>query len=329
MKSVWIRILFAVLSLCLVLPALGCGTERDEAEEETTPYYASVVTRDEPEEGTTPEDTSADTETDTEGDSAPAESTESETGEGELSATDRLRPDYNLGTCKNLSGEVAVVLFFMDDFESRWTREERERFTQNEVRPALAFLEQEAQKYGVELKLTVEQAYSSIKYDGEVVRNVKESELVTSDVLWQISQRKIYSSTEDMLKAFRNRYITEEVICLAVFNKDGTSYGINPRRGAGVDLDEHGILFARDLHADTNGPDGSQASIVARVLLYLFGAEGYSTSESRKSIASYHYPNDLMLFAAYDVRMNTIGSATAFYIGWTDTVPSVFDLEGW
>jgi hypothetical protein len=75
--------------------------------------------------------------------------------------------------------------------------------------------------------------------------------------------------------------------------------------------------------------DGSQASIVARVLLYLFGAEGYSTSESRKSIASYHYPNDLMLFAAYDIRMNTIGPATAFYIGWTDTVPSVFDLEGW
>ena len=44
-----------------------------------------------------------------------------------MSATDRLRPDYNLGTCKNLSGEGAVVLFFMDDFESRWTREERDK----------------------------------------------------------------------------------------------------------------------------------------------------------------------------------------------------------
>jgi hypothetical protein len=308
---------------------LGCGTERDEAEEETTPYYASVITRDEPEEGTPPEDTSADTETDTEGDSAPAESTESDTGEDGLSAIDRLRPDYNLGTCKSLRGEVAVVLFYVDDDESKWTREERERFTQNEVKPALAFLEQQAARYGVELKLTVKHSYYSVNYDGEVIQSFKETGYATSDVLWQMARQKIFSSTEDMLKAFRNRYITEEVICLTVFNKDGTSYGINPRRGAGVDLDEHGILFARDLHADTNGPDGSQASIVARVLLYLFGAEGYSTSESRKSIASYHYPNDLMLFAAYDVRMNTIGPATAFYIGWTDTVPSVFDLEGW
>jgi hypothetical protein len=329
MKSVRIRILSAALSLCLVLPALGCGTERDEAEEETTPYYASVVTRDEPEEGTPPEDTSADTGTDTEGDSAPAESTESETGEDGLSAIDRLRPDYNLGTCKSLRGEVAVVLFYVDDDESKWTREERERFTQNEVKPALAFLEQQAARYGVELKLTVKHSYYSVNYDGEVIQSFKETGYATSDVLWQMARQKIFSSTEDMLKAFRNRYITEEVICLTVFNKDGTSYGINPQRGAGVDLDEHGILFVRDLHTDTNGPDGSQASIVARVLLYLFGAEGYSTSESRKSIATYHYPTDLMLFSSYDIRKNTIGEATAFYIGWTDTVPSVFDLEGW
>lgn len=329
MKSVWSRILCIVVSLCLILPALGCGSEVSE-EEDTTPYYASVVTRDEPEEdATVPGDTSADTEAPTEGDEVPTDGTESETGEDGLSATDSLRPDYNLGTCKRLSGKVAVVLFYMDDFESQWTREERERFTQNEVRPALAFLEQEAAKYGVELKLTVEKAYSSIKYNDEVVQNVKESEMITSDVLWQASRRVTFSSTEEMLKNFRNRYITDEIICLAVFNKDGTSYGINPQRGAGISLDEHGVLFARDLHTETNGPDGSQVSIIARVLLYLFGAEGFSTSESRKSIATYHYPNDLMLSAAYDIRMNTIGPATAFYIGWTDTVPDVLHLEGW
>ena len=52
MKSVWSRILCIVVSLCLILPALGCGSEVSE-EEDTTPYYASVVTRDEPEEDAT------------------------------------------------------------------------------------------------------------------------------------------------------------------------------------------------------------------------------------------------------------------------------------
>ena len=142
MKSVWSRILCIVVSLCLILPALGCGSEVSE-EEDTTPYYASVVTRDEPEEdATAPEDTPADTEATTEADGVPTDAEETETLGDELSEIDRLRPDYNLGTCKSLRGEVAVVLFYVDDDESQWTREERERFTQNEVRPALAFLEQ-------------------------------------------------------------------------------------------------------------------------------------------------------------------------------------------
>ena len=330
MKSVWIRILYVALSLCLVLPAVGCGTEGGEAVEETTPYHASVVTRDAPEEETAkPEDPSADTEAVTEGDGVPTEGEENGTGEDGLSEIDRLRPDYNLGNCKRLSGEVAVVLFFMEDFESQWTREERERFTQNEVRPALAFLEQQAAKYGVELKLTVEKAYTSIRYDGEVIQSSKETGYASSDVLWQASKRANFASIEKMLESFRNRYITEEIICLTVFNKDGTSYAINPRRGADIALEEHGILFARDLHTETNGPDGSQSSIIARVMLYLYGAEGYGTSETRKSIATYHYPRDLMLFSSYDIRENTVGDATAFYIGWTDTAPVVFDLEGW
>ena len=300
MKFIWIRILVCVLSLCLLLPVAGCGPEtvEDETIEEVTSHYVSVVTRDEPsvEETTDPEEALDDT----------MGSEEGGDGEDGLSEINQLRKDYNLGTCKRLSGEVAVVLFFMDDFESQWTREERECFTQNEVRPALAFLEQEAEKYGVELKLTVEQSYSSIKYDGEVIQNVKESEMVTSDVLWQISKRKIYSSTEDMLKSFRNRYITEEVICLAVFNKDGTSHAINPRRGADIVLDEHCVLFARDLYTDTNGPDGSQTALIASTILYLYGAESFRASESRETIATYQYPDDLMLYASYDIRMNTV-----------------------
>ena len=314
MKPIWSRILVCVLSLGLMLPVAGCGRETAG---EATSHHVSVITRDEPseEETTEPEEALEDT-------------TGGEDGD-ELSEINQLRKDYNLGTCKNLSGKVAVVVFYLNDFESKWTKAEMERFTQNEVMPALAFLEQQAEDYGIELTLTVEKVYSNLYYDEEVIANVKEAEEVTADVLWKTSEELRFASTEAMFKSFRKNYGTDEVICLTVFNKNGTSHAINPRRGADVTLDEHGILFARDLYAESNDPDGSQAAVIANTILYLYGAESFRASESRKTIATYQYPHDLMLYAAYDIRMNTISPATAFYIGWKDTAPSTMYLEGW
>ena len=74
--------------------------------------------------------------------------------EKDLSSINQLREDYHLGTCKELKGNVSVILFYIDDFESRWAEAEIDRFTKKEVMPGLAFLEQEAKKYGIELNLT-------------------------------------------------------------------------------------------------------------------------------------------------------------------------------
>ena len=319
MKSIWIRILVCILSLCLMLPVASCGrgTVEEETADEVTSHSVSVITRDEPSEEET-----------TEPEEALEDATGGEDGD-ELSEINQLRKDYNLGTCKNLSGKVAVVVFYLNDFESKWTKAEMERFTQNEVMPALAFLEQQAEEYGIELTLTVEKVYSNLYYDGEIIANIKEAEEVTADVLWKTSEQLRFASTEAMFKSFRKNYGADEVICLPVFNKDGTSHAINPRRGADIVLDEHCVLFARDLYSDTNGPDGSQSALIASTILYLYGAESLRAGESRKTIAEYQYPYDLMLYAAYDIRMNAISPATAFYIGWKDTPPSTMYLEGW
>lgn len=323
MKSIRSKIICVVLTLCLLLPVAGCGPA--ETVEEDTPYYAPVITRDEPE--SDPADPEVSSEAD--GLSSDSDVMETETAEDELSELDQMRDDYNFGTCKSLRGEVAVVLFYMNDFESQWTKEEMDRFTRNEVKPALAFLEQEAEKYGVELTLTVKKTYASRSYDGEVIQSTKESGYCTTDVLWQAMDRNYFSSVEDMIKSFRNRYITDEIICLTVFNKDGGSYAINPKRGSDILMEEHCVLFARDLHTDTNAADGSQAAVIASNILYLYGAESFTASETRKSMAIYHYPYDLMLSAAYDIHMNVVGRATAFYIGWTDEAPDVMYQEGW
>ena len=241
----------------------------------------------------------------------------------------QLREDYNLGTCKTLSGNVSVILFYMNDFESTWTDEEIDLFTKNEIEPGLAFLEQEAQKYGVELHLTVRQSYSKLYYDDEVITSIKNTGYASIDVLEQAATRMNYSSSSKMIELFRLKYQTEEVVCFTIFNKDGTAYAINPKRDADVDVEEHCIVFARDLNASQNGPNGCQASIVAHEMLHLFGAEDFYSSASRKSLAKVHYPNDIMLSAAYDIKTNTIDPVTAFYIGWTDVVPDVLYKKGW
>ncbi len=255
-------------------------------------------------------------------------SVDSEPIEDELVGINKLRVDYDLGTCRNLSGNVSVVLFYMDDFESSWTPEEITNFTDNEVKPGLAFLEKEAKLHGVELNLSIKQSYSSIFYDDEVIVSTKATGLATIDVISQAAYSLNYASDKEMLADFKSQYGTE-VVCFTIFNKNGTAYAINPKRGANLEVEEHCIVFAYDLNSNRNDPIGSQSSIVAHEMLHLFGAEDFYTTVDRKALARKYYPADIMLGANYYIITNNIGDATAFYIGWSDEVPDVLYNENW
>lgn len=246
----------------------------------------------------------------------------------ELTGINKLRVDYNLGTCRNLSGKVSVILLYMDDFESKWTDDEIANFTNNEVKPGLAFLEKEAKSYGIELDLSIKQSYSSIFYDDEVILSVKETGLATVDVLEQAAQGLNYSSDEEMIADFKSQYGTE-IVCFTIFNKNGTAYAINPHRGGNLQVEEHCIIFAHDLDSKHNDPIGSQSSIVAHEMLHLFGAEDFYATANRKALARKYYPRDIMLGANYYIITNNIGDATAFYIGWSDKVPDILYDENW
>jgi len=246
----------------------------------------------------------------------------------DLTAINLLRPDYDLGTCRSLCGDVSVVLFWMDDFESEWFSDEIADYVENEVRPALDFLEQEAKKYGVELHFDIRDQFADLYYDDDVIVSTKETGLATIDVLDQAARRLGYADDAELLTALKAKYQTE-IVCLTVFDKNGTAYAINPTRGETREVEEHCILFTSDLYPTGNEPIGAQASIVAHEMLHLFGAEDYYATESRKAIARRYYPNDLMLGANYNILTNRIGDATAFYIGWTDEVPEVLGREDW
>lgn len=247
---------------------------------------------------------------------------------GDSSDINKYRPDYDYGTCKQLRGDVLIVLFFLDDFESKWTRDDISRFTTNEVMPALRFLERSAESHGVELSFTTDTNYG-ITYNGEVIRSAHESDYVTADTLRQAVKALYYNSDTDFIAQMKQVHGVDEVVCFTIFNKDGTAYALNPKRDSEFTFEEHCLLFVRDHHTEDAMPAGHMASVTAHEMLHLFGAEDYYAPENRKKLAQKHMPNDIMIRTAYDLSENEFGDTTAFYIGWTDKLPEIIKKEEW
>ncbi len=241
----------------------------------------------------------------------------------------KYRPDYNLGICKELSGTVAVSIIYVNDFESGRNEEETQRFTENEVKPGLDFLEAQAKNYGVELNFKITDIFVQVEYDYEVILNA-DTGFVTIDVLYHSAQELGYGSDTNLYNQIKGRENANGVIFLTVFNKNGRAYAINPKADQNLGIEEHCVLFARDLNSGSGYyPSGIQASIVAHEILHMYGAEDFYSSEKRKALAEQHYPNDIMLSAKYNLSRNVLGDATAFYIGWTDNIPDVIKSEDW
>lgn len=248
--------------------------------------------------------------------------------EAELEELNAYRPDYAFGTCQDLRGEITLALFFVNDFESEWDDETAMKFIEHEALPGLAFMEWQAAYYGKDLKFEIE-VYSDLYYDGDVITDMKGTGYATIDVLEQIAEemgfRTDYGLYEDLAETHEN----SETICFALFNKNGSSYALNPKPDSGIDIAEHAIIFAHDLNSDHTEPVGSQASLFASNILYLYGAESLNSPSTRKTLAQFYCPNDVMLSARYNIDENDISEITAFYVGWTNELPNAFTQEGW
>lgn len=75
------------------------------------------------------------------------------------------RSRYGLGTCHSFEGKQTVILFFMDDDESAWDEEEVAGFTEKRIFPALAFLQEQSESWGVDLSFEVKR-YSTALSEG-------------------------------------------------------------------------------------------------------------------------------------------------------------------
>ena len=248
---------------------------------------------------------------------------------------DPLRPYYELANCRKLEGNPVVVLIFIDDDESHWTKDEVLTFTDKHILVGLDYLEKNAKQWGVDLDFVVE-SYSTplsgyeIKYEGIVNENLSNGGS-TKDVLDKAAEDIGCGSNWDLYSYYKSKYPKDDIIFLNFLNKDGRSYARNVISTGYLEYSEHSVIFADYLGSSPDRrQDGSRASTVALEILYLFGAESYYSSGGRASLASQKYPNDIMLWQYDDIEDGSIGDYTAFSVGWTDVAPDVcYDSRWW
>lgn len=264
--------------------------------------------------------------------SADAANTPDQTAEiAVLPANPRL--SYNAGSCRRLEGKPYLVVVFLDDDVSNWTEEEVKSYQENLINPGLAFIEENAKKWGVFLDIGVgyytTYGYPDrpMKYEGVV--DSHNSGTTSKDILDQVARILGHDSKRAMHDALTKYAGTEQVAYMIMLDKGGISYSIaHYKPEEPVDQQywmEYSVIFS----GFTDTSRDSASDTIVHELLHVFGAEDYYLPESRKALARQYYLTDIMLCNESDLQYFTLGEFTAYTLGWTDEIPEVCYMEGW
>jgi hypothetical protein len=236
-----------------------------------------------------------------------------------------FRPAYRQGTCRNFKGKPVVVLLFMDDYESEWTADEVESFTQENVMPALGFLNREAALWGVELDFDVE-SYSTplggyiMDYLGVLSSDSKKA--IKENYFLHAAESLGFRSEWEFYSYFQSQYPADDIVFVTIFNKEGRSFATRYVNAGFNYYVEYCTIYAKS---------SKPAQTIAHEILHLFGARDFyeeATTKEMSELASSVFPNDIMLNLLPNWK-NNVGDYTAYAIGWTHEIPDVCYLDDW
>lgn len=275
-------------------------------------------------ETTQPPTTEAPTEAPTEATTEPPPTTDPQ--------VEALRPYRNLGVCRGLDEAHTFVLFFLDDLSSSWSGEEIAAFNGLYFYPAMDFLQTQGEAWGMEVNRD-SFTYSSdvnegMAYPGVVASDFQEGGAAT-DIPDKTARSLGFADGREMYRHLQDYTGTDQVAMLFFLNKPGRSYTIRDEHRDGQEELEFSVIFESYPGYATS----ATAATIAHELLHLFGAEDYydpyGIFPQRKALAESQIPNDIMLVTYYNVKDNTLSQATAFTVGWTDTVPEIMEDPDW
>ncbi len=244
---------------------------------------------------------------------------------------DETRKSYKVGSCYNMTDDLCYFIIYLDDDESQWNEEEKEKFIDKKFSVSLNYLSHKANEYSVSIckkyATYPKDDVTKVSYDGiieaEVVENGSQE-----DILSQVATSMGYSSPKKMDSTLKEKWEIAQIAYLIVVNKEGRSYKYSYTSQQNEKI-EFCVFFDNSI---TYGQNTCYPSI-AHEILHLFGAEDYydpyGKMPEREKLAQELYPDDIMLTLPQDINNAEIGAYTAYSVGWTDILPKECDVDKW
>lgn len=247
---------------------------------------------------------------------------------------------------QGLTGKVCAVLLFVDDETTCWTEEEATAFSEKYIQPGIAFLQEQAALYSIDLELSTllytsnenrPVYYNGILGGGFTAREEDGRRLIypddtkqNFDVLEHIAVNWGFDSVTAMYQALLEKSGAEQIRFVVIPNKGGWSCA----RTSWNDVqNSFCYIYAKD-HLDQEPAE----TTFPHEFLHLFGAEDLYVStemdgtvlrENRNEMAKKLHNNAIMLGGGLELTEKTVCGYTAYLIGWLDALPPEYNSEEW
>ena len=250
-------------------------------------------------------------------------------------AYDVTRCSFDIGTCRTLAEDTAIVLLCADDDISSWDEKSIARVrTQTEA--AAQFIREQAAKYGFTLEIPVH-VYATnearqIRFDGTINTGGE-----NCDALSSISRNWGFADKWAMHEALQEQLQIEQIAYVVVHNKTGHSFAQSEDYRSAGEYDwcmpEYVIVAAPE--------DSDVAETILHETLHCFGAQDFYRkefetkngtivyNEDRAIMAKELYPYEIMLCTTWDITKVQLSEFTAYTIGWLDTLPEEYNCDPW
>ena len=260
-------------------------------------------------------------------------SAETPSEENPLPAYDTTRCGFDIGTCRTLAEDAAIVVLCVDDDVSYWDNDSIARI-RGQAEAAAQFLREKAVNYGYTLELPVH-IYATneareIRFDGTISTGGE-----NCDALSSISKNWGFTDKWDMHQSLQEQLQMDQIAYIVVHNKVGPSY---------AQPEDHRSPGAYDWcmpeYVVIGAPEGSDmAETILHELLHTFGAvDSYAKdfgtgtivyNKDRDRMATALHPYEIMLCGTNDITKVQLSDFTAYTIGWLDEIPAEYNCDPW
>ncbi|MBQ7088858.1 MAG: hypothetical protein IJN04_04370 [Clostridia bacterium] len=199
------------------------------------------------------------------------------------------------GSIKRMVGDIIVIVFFVDDSESRWTERDIQRYKDAQSQ-AMCRLMRAARAKGA--TLCIRNAYAHLAVDMDCERDNRDE--------WRTAVIRQYGkdTLQEYQAYYEAKYHCDEAPMIFAFNKPFRSYAVSTYAEA-QQFSEMSTI-ASDFDEDT----------IAHELLHQFGARDlYFPRMVRDLVRDMGYESIMAIGNSREVD-----SLTAYLIGWTDEI---------